>query len=405
VCGVARVPTEFEAVKPSSGALGWILGAILIVVIAAVLHFCKWIDIARAVGYSEAAQRKPYLAAEMFLSRLGTKTDVADGLSLLDDLPPTDATLLIAGSRRALSERRLDGLTRWLRRGGHLIVVASAYWDDETQSSSDELLDRYDVKLRRTERADTGSRGDSQLARVVVDLAQIGDATPCDAAGSLATLSFRDTPQPSYASFPGDDYLEYTGDDETGSAANDFGPQLMQIRVGDGRLTAITSTNLWRNRMIGCYDHAHVLRLLVQGSSQLHWLFNTEMPPLPFLLWQRFPEALVLLAICLAAWLWRVVPRRLPVAATAPEPRRSAREHVTGIARFMWQQRRGDILWAAAHDAADPRIKDAAWLAQQTPRLGASADALQELATRSPGRRETRFVSALRALQQLRKNG
>jgi hypothetical protein len=47
----------------------------------------------------------------------------------------------------------------------------------------------------------------------------------------------------------------------------------------------------------------HVLRLLVQGSSQLHWLFNTEMPPLPLLLWQRFPEALVLFAIGVAAWL------------------------------------------------------------------------------------------------------
>ena len=176
---VERFPAEFPAMK-RSGALGWSVGVILIVVIAAFLHFCKWVDIDRSAGYSEPLS-KPYLAAAMFLSRLGIKTDVTDGLSLLDALPPTDATLLIAGSRRALSERRLDGLVEWLRRGGHLIVVASAYWDDETESSTDELLDRYDIRLRRTEAAESGPSGASGLARVVVDLAQIGDATPCDA--------------------------------------------------------------------------------------------------------------------------------------------------------------------------------------------------------------------------------
>jgi hypothetical protein len=51
----------------------------------------------------------------------------------------------------------------------------------------------------------------------------------------------------------------------------------------------------------------------------------------------------------------------------------------------MWQQRRGDLLWTAARDAADPRIQDAAWLAQQATRLGAPADALQDVATRPAG--------------------
>lgn len=389
--------------KRLNGAFGWSAAVILIVAIAAVLHYCKWVEIGRQVGYSETALRKPYLAAEEFLSRLGIETDVADGLALLDELPPTDTALLIAGSRRALSQRRLDSLMDWLRGGGHLIVVATAHWDDEANGSGDELLDRFDVKLYRAE--EEGQ--DASVAatqRVVAELSEFGVPTPCDLGGSLATVSFRDEAQPSYASFPGDDYLDYTGQDEAGSAANDYGPQLLQIRVGDGRLTAITSTDLWRNRMIGCYDHAHVLRLLVQGSSRLHWLFNTEMPPLPLLLWQRYPEVLVLLVVCIAAWLWRVVPRRMPIAATPTQPRRRVLEHVTGVARFMWQQRRGDLLWTAARDAADPRIDDEVWLAQQAPRIGTAPDELYEFAARPPARRETRFVGALRALQQLRKN-
>jgi hypothetical protein len=377
--------------------LGWSAAVLLVVAVAAVLHFCKWVDIDRRVGYSEAAQRKPYLAAEMFLARLGIKTEVADGLTLLDALPPPHTTLLIAGSRQALGQRRLDGLVSWLQGGGHLIVVASSYWDDKTNSSGDELLDRYDVRLHKTPEA---PRNPTRRRRSVVELGQ----STCDASGSLATVSFRGDAQPSYAAFPGDDFLEYGGDDEAGSAANDFGPQLLQIRVGEGRLTAITSTNLWRNRMIGCYDHAHVLRLLVQGSERLYWLFNTEMPPLPLLLWERFPTALLLLAVCVGAWLWQVVPRRVPAAARSQQPRRRVREHVTGIARFMWQQRRGDLLWAAARDAADPRIRDEAWLAQQAPRIGTSPEALLELAKQPPPQREARFVGALRALQQLRKS-
>lgn len=388
--------------KRFSGTLGWSAGVIVIVVIAAVLHFCKWVEIDRRSGYSEVALRKPYLAAEAFLDRLGIETEVADGLTLLDTLPPTDTTLLIAGSRRALSQRRLDGLEAWLREGGHLIVVASAYWDDETNSSGDELLDRYDVKLHRTQAAHD-TRTVTALPRAVAELVETGAATSCDAGGSLATVSFRGDAQLSYASFPDYNYLAYTGDDEAGSAANDYGPQLLQIRVGDGRLTAITSTSLWRNRMIGCYDHAHVLRLLVQGSSRLHWLFNTEMPPLPLLLWQRYPDALLVLIVCIAAWLWRVVPRRVPVAAVLAQPRRRVLEHVTGIARFMWQQRRSDLLWAAAREAADVRIQDDGWLVQQAPCIGTSADELRELAARPPAAREARFIGALRALQQLRK--
>jgi hypothetical protein len=112
--------------KRVTPALGWLVGVILIVAVAAVLHFCKWVEIAHDVGYSQTALRKPYLAAEKFLARLGVETEVADGLGLLDALPPKDATVLIAGSRRALSERRLDGLVEWLHSGGHLIVVASA---------------------------------------------------------------------------------------------------------------------------------------------------------------------------------------------------------------------------------------------------------------------------------------
>ena len=129
-------------------ALGtWCMVTLLVLGAAGVLYFAEWVETTSNDGYSADAIRNRYLAAERFLDRFDIKIASRDGLNLLDELPPTSHTLLIASSRRSLSVRRVANLNSWVSAGGRLILLASDFWDEDQLSSGDSLLDGLGVKV------------------------------------------------------------------------------------------------------------------------------------------------------------------------------------------------------------------------------------------------------------------
>ena len=367
------------------------------------VYFGEWIEVTRNGGYSGQAARNQYLAAEEFLGRFGVGVEFVDGLGLLDGLPPTSDALLIASSRKALSERRLESLRSWVRDGGRLLVLAGDYWDRGEGGSGDKLLDDIGIRLLEPE----GDAGDLEVAHVPVPedvMERLVNQRACGAGRDLARIQLPGSGQALTASMSTSAYLQLQGGGQPGYAENSVGPQIVYVALGDGAIIAFTSLRLWTNRQIHCHDHAHLLRWLTDDRQQLWWLFNTQMESLPRLIWRHFPVPVVLVVCWVGLWLWRSGKRLQRIPPTPDPARRELTEHLDGVARFYWQQGEGSRLLQPLRDAV---LRGSAptqqYIAALAERSGISEERIRWALTNSPGKDSRSFLAAARILHDLSK--
>jgi len=378
----------------------WLGVTLLLLAAGGMLYSVEWVEVTRNGGYSSAALRNPYLAAERFLKRFDVAIEIRDGLNLLDELPPTSDALLIASSRRSLSARRVADLESWVRRGGRLILLARDVWDENRASSGDGLLDRLGVKVVALD--DAIEQGPAPHAPAL-PAALVNQGT-CGTDASLARIALADQAQDITTSLGTWSYLVYEGELDASYAANSVGPQLLYLGVGEGAIVLLTSLELWKNGNIHCHDHAHLLRWLTADRPVLWWLFNTEMRALPWLLWERWPVVAVTAFLWLALWLWRSSFRVQRMAAQPDPARRELMEHIDGVARFYWQQGDSDRLLAPLRRqvlrGANPTAAHVADLAQRSRHSEAR---IRWALTGAPGKDSGGFVAAVRTLYDLLK--
>lgn len=380
----------------------WLVAALLLAV-AAGLYSAEWVEVTRNDGYSAAALRYPYLAAKQFLERYDVEIESRDGLTLLDALPPTTDTLLIASSRRSLSARRVADLDAWVRGGGRLVLLASDFWDEDRQSSGDALLDQLGVRVMKLDEEDEAPTSSPATGPAALPSAMI-NRNSCGNDASLVRINLADEDQDITTSLGTWSYLDYDGELEASYAGNALGPQLLYVSVGDGAIVLLTSLELWKNRNIHCHDHAHLLRWLADDRPVLWWLFNTDMQALPWLLWQRWPIAVAIVFAWLALWAWRSGFRVQRVAAQPDTARRELMEHIDGVARFYWQQGdSGRLLAALRRGVLRGAEPGAALVADLAERSGHSEERIRWALSAAPGRDSGNFLKAVRTLYDLHK--
>jgi len=300
--------------------------------------------------------------------------------------------------------------------------VASAFWDAEREQSGDNLLDHLGIQLYRAEIDDRDDL--RRLVEKVVEVApppeedaatgELARVLYCGQENQAAEVTFEGEDSALLAAFPHASFLYYEGEDALGWASNDTGTQLLRLAVGEGDVTVLTSTGLWRNPRIECFDNAQVLSGLVQGK-RLHWLQHVEMPNLPELLWQRFPLLLLSLALLLVFWVWRSSTRFGVVLHADTQTRRQLLEHTEQIAGFLWQHRqegelidnlRQEILKQQRHLSGGGRPdkftqaqqQELADLAQHS---GLSTGEIKRALFGSPAHRRDDFKRTIRSLQKL----
>ncbi len=314
--------------------------------IGATLYFAEWKEFELPGQPSEEARRNPYMAAERFLANYKVKLHAKSGLSLLDQLPPTGDLIVIGSSLRTASPRRLDALMAWVERGGRLLVLAREFSSEREYVSEDPILGRVGVLLRETEVEEPSNdeEGDGEeearstqqrLEEVLRELEL--SANQCEPDERLTPITLEGEAVSHRVALTSDRYVDHEPGPEFAVAANAAGAQLVATGHQAGMVYVITTLSLWNNRYIGCHDNAHFLRWLAEGREGVWLLFDTEMPSIFEILWSRYSLAIVLLSLFLLLWLWRgAPPQKVPVVAS--QSRRSVLEHVTGMARFHWQQ-------------------------------------------------------------------
>lgn len=301
-------------------------------------------------GFTQAAQRNPFLAAELFLHRLGVPVESHKRMSVLSHLPPPQgSTLILVTNSRALSQAHLDNLWRWIEAGGHLITQVSAITTGGGESD-DPLLAGLGVEVYP---ADEAAGPIFPAALTAVD--QRWQKTTC----LKERASFKvetDAAQPIDIALRSGLYLVDGAGTARASAANEDGPQLLQYDVGRGVVTVFSQLGLWRNAHIECFDHAYLLWLLSEGDT-VWFLHHVEMPSLFSLMWDQAAPALSLLALLLGLWLWHRSQRFGPLLSEDVTRRRSLLEHLHASAMFAWRHGRADALVAALQQSIRARMQ------------------------------------------------
>ncbi|MCG6860287.1 MAG: DUF4350 domain-containing protein [Chromatiaceae bacterium] len=312
-------------------------------------------------GYSAAARRNPFLAAERFLARLDMEVESISGRDRLRDLPPSSDTLVV-NALGVLNWERRDALHRWIERGGHLVVEAEAPWDETKllDGHTEDFLDFYGVRLRETENPPEEFDPDEEVLAAIT----IGDYRL-------------------EVGFTGRFYLEDASGEGSISAARRHvvaagHPRLLQYDVGDGTLTVTSDNTFLTNRHLGSHDHAFFLALLVAppDGGKVWLLYDSGMPWLGALLWQRAPFAMISGSGLLVLGIWYLGGRLGPLLPRSAGNRRDLLAHLQASGIFLWTHGQGGWLtkssgeyiaqaWLRHHPALRGLDKSAraAWIA------------------------------------------
>lgn len=222
-------------------------------------------------GPSPQALANPYLAAEYFLRQQGLTVEHASSLERLAQLPGKGHSLLLLGERSNMTPRQTDQLLDWAKSGGHLLLVAEAIWDEEAGKSDDLLLDRLGFHQTLGEDVDepasTRKKKGPNLTKLYVD----NETAP-------AYFSF-------YTSFSLTD-PKHLAQFSANSAKSSH---LMQRNFGQGTVTVVTDSDLWKTPGIGKHDNAWLLWYLNRGKD-VTLLFNSDVDDLLTLLMRNFPR-------------------------------------------------------------------------------------------------------------------
>lgn len=267
-------------------------------------------------GYSEAALRNPFLAAERLVDKIGDHATSVTGTSLWRSLPPADGVLVVYRFWEVSDIRRQQALRHWIEAGGRLIVAAD-----------DSLLARH------------GTRPKGFLAQLGVRLKLAGDDAK-QKRPDTAAIKFSEYPQrPLQIHFSPYRYLEDSSGKATAAAPWGNGYCLLQYRLGDGLVTVLSDNDFLTNRQIGKHDHALALALLtgLPRHAQVWFVHDVEMPSLPALIWQHAAMAVIAAAVALLLWLWHMSGRLGPLLPPQQRPRRDLGEHLEASANFLWR--------------------------------------------------------------------
>ena len=311
------------------------LGWIAIPLLKHLEHYDDVVD----QGPAPEVRANPYLAAETFLRQRGVSVNITQTLNTLPDTQGRAQTLMLLASREKMTPAEVTRLLNWARAGGRLLLVAEQLWDEEKGRSGDLLLDRLQIRQFMTRDVrEQDRRREREQIKPVIPLSTPELKTPESLWPELTRLYVQNDADPAYMSFDPAFHLDDPQDNAQSWANSADATHLLQMAYGKGLITILTDADLWKTRAIGQYDNAWLLWYLSQDSA-VTLLLHPDHDDLFGLLWKYFPQALLVLAACIGAGLWRSGMRQ---GALLPEPSRARRqlsEHLRASADFILRRK------------------------------------------------------------------
>ena len=310
------------------------------------------------VDISPEARKNRYLAAEHFLRQIGQSVQSHAGRDIFSLNPSVDDVIFLGSNSGLFLKRNHDELSDWVKAGGQLILTPDASSGEEGEGFV--LLEQLGVELVLVDEQDTEGSCDEdsgscdEEAAVTDSAGEEADDSDGDEIKKV-TVSFRAEHAGDFkAAFLADRYLNDTQElAEVVVGTTDSQAKLLRYSVGNGSVTVLSDTGLFRNDAIGELDHAYLLHQLLYTSGKVWIFYSADMPSLLMLLWQRAPylSLIVITLLLMAGWLMLLNsgPRLKP----QHEPRRNLLEHLDSTAEYSWRIDKARQLFADNRHAVE----------------------------------------------------
>jgi|GEM_PF-2781258 len=277
----------------------------------------------RELGYSAEARRNQFLAAEQFLKRVNVALESRHDFALFDNafdekLGQYD-TVLINGSRIGMSSARRDAMREWVNRGGHLVLLATEFYEYEFGASRDKYLDALGLRYYDT-RDDYSDYSEEE---------------------SLTSLNFDGYERETQVHFYPDGYIEDTSGEASFIGGPEYADQFIQYQQGEGLLTVLVDFTVFQNNRIDAHDHAMFLLQLIGNSPQVWLVYNRVQPSLWQLMVSQIPLVIIsaasLLLLMMLGQLWR----KGAAIKDSPPVQREIMQHIAAAGEFSFRADRG----------------------------------------------------------------
>lgn len=355
----------------------------------------RWEETETDQGYSSAAKKNPFLAAEIFLRKHGVQATTVKNLSLLDThrwrnltLQPND-TIILINANKTLTQDRYDRLYEWLAHGGTLITAPQNPYIGSHTREQDLLLQDFNITPGETrfEQKQEFSAFDSDEKNTDEQSASDDKQKNNDQADDEADEETDESKkaneeadekpenyyrcnldeEPTEIEFADNEFLQFdfssespffyqdnsvsdsdisdSDESDSNQATNSKTEHMLSFTVDNGRLSITSDTGIWSNRRIDCHDHAYALWRITNHNGRVWFLINQDAPSLTALLWQNAPFGVLAAVLALLLWLWAKSQRFGPIFERKEIARRSLTEHIYASAMLLWRnQQHGYLL-------------------------------------------------------------
>lgn len=277
------------------------------------------------VGYKGLASKNHLLAAEYFLKAMGQDAKRIDIYSHNIDLLNANDTLVMTGYRDSMGNEKSMELIKWIDTGGHLIVTARSYLEDDNLAH-DYLLDDFGISGNHV------FLDEHQFDDIPINVS-INDNAEFLLVGfkKYYTLQISDTKKL----------------DILWSVEDDSGMHAVSISHGEGKLIVLSDMSMFHNSEIAKYDNAAFIWGLINDKKYTgnvyYSLFETRETIFKWI-YSNAPLFLLTLLFAMVIFIWTVAPRFGPIINIESPHRRSFKQHVLAIGIYYWRKKDYPVL-------------------------------------------------------------
>ena len=315
----------------------WSLVAFMVIATLLALWFMQNFEQVPAKHWENAqkeAVRNPFLALERLFGQLGRPLVRIKTPAVLDSLPASGVLILDNNRRRNLNPARAERVLELVRKGGYLIVAAEYAGDDP-------LLTKLGVSKYREAQLQCKTCKTDTPTDPATDAPKNVPVTTRPKL--LPTIEIR-LPESNVVY-----HLKRSGEGLTNgtlqpiwrAGVSETRSSVLHYAWGSGQISVIDNLYFLHNFQLDDDDHAELIWALLQRyqpQGEIRLASRLEVPTL----WQWLAEsawtALISLALLIALWLWRIVPRFGGTLAPAAIERRDLLQHLAAIGRSVWRE-------------------------------------------------------------------
>lgn len=253
-------------------------------------------------GYTGEARLNQFLAAEMYLQKIGQQADGLPYLISVGHLVPQDSIVVLGAEISPPTEEESRRLLHWTRQGGMLVF--------DLNDSFKHLLALLEAKAKHTQ-----TKTPTMKIKYFTDSAE---------------LTIADNKQ----------RIVYSGSTPHQSVNDGLAAVLLHLRYGEGEIILLNHPSIFHNDKIGSHDHAALLERIVKTRPQAKtWFIYAKSVPSFFgLFWHYFQWFLMTLAVTFLLWWWSSSRRYGPLLPATVPVRRSLMEHIRASGRLLWKE-------------------------------------------------------------------